>query len=142
MLTNAAPPATVVSAWLSAPSSESFLVFNSIWSLLVLAYIGFAPLYFTRLFHRLASLALLAVTTIFWFAGAVAFAAFVGPFRRNCGPDGHCGSARAGVVFAFFLWALFSFLLVLDSLEAMRSRKHTEPGGATTAAKPPTYAGA
>ncbi len=72
-------------------------------TLLVLAYVGFAPLYYTRIFHRLASLALEAITLIFWFAGAVALAVFAGgPY--SCGANTFCGALEAAVAFAFFIW--------------------------------------
>lgn len=99
------------------------MVFNSIWSLLVLAYVGLTPLYMTRLFHKLVSVALLAITTIFWFAGSIALAVgWGGP--HNCNGSSWCGTVEAAIAFGFFLWALFTFLLVLDAIEAMRSRRH------------------
>ncbi|KAK1623912.1 membrane-associating domain-containing protein [Colletotrichum phormii] len=108
--------------WTRSPDIVNFLIFNSVWSLLVLAYVGLTPLYMTRLFHKLVSLALLVITTIFWFAGAIALAVFVG--APHCGANTYCGSAQAAVAFAFFIWAIFMFLTVLDTLEAMRSRGH------------------
>jgi len=108
-------------------SQVNFMLFNSIWSLLVLAYVGLTPLYATHLFHKLASLALEALTMLFWFAGSIALAVLVGgPW--NCAADTVCGSIEAAIAFGFFLWALFGFLTVLDTIEAMRSRGH----GATT----------
>jgi len=109
--------------WSRSPDIVNFIIFNSVWSLLVLAYVGLTPLYMTRLFHKLVSLALLVITTIFWFAGAIALAVFVGAPR--CGANTYCGSAQAAVAFAFFIWAIFMFLTVLDTLEAMRSRGHS-----------------
>jgi hypothetical protein len=110
--------------WAETPSQESFMLFNSIWSLLILAYVGLAPLYYTRVFHRLASLALETITMLFWFAGSIALAVYVGgPYY--CGSSHYCGALEAAVAFGFFLWALFSFLVALDAIEAMRSRNHT-----------------
>ncbi|KAK2055417.1 hypothetical protein LY76DRAFT_596072 [Colletotrichum caudatum] len=109
--------------WSRSPDVVNFIIFNSVWSLLVLAYVGLTPLYMTRLFHKLASLALLVITAIFWFAGAIALAVFVG--APHCGANTFCGSAQAAVAFAFFIWAIFTFLAVLDTLEAMRSRGHS-----------------
>ncbi|KAI1463258.1 marvel domain-containing protein [Daldinia caldariorum] len=106
-----------------SPSRVNFMIFNSVWSLLVLLYVGVTPLYLTSVFHRLAALALNAVTTIFWFAGAIALAVFVGgPY--SCGADTFCGSAEAAVAFGFFLWALFTFLTVIDAIDSLRSRGH------------------
>jgi hypothetical protein len=100
----------------------NFMIFNTIWSLLVLAYVGVVPLYATNLFHKLVSLALLAVTTIFWFAGSIALAVFTGV--PECRGISTCGALQAAVAFGFFIWAIFTFLAVLDTLEALRSRGH------------------
>jgi len=116
-----------------SPSQVNFMIFNSVWSLLVLAYVGLTPLYATRLFHKLASLALEALTMLFWFAGSIALAVLVGP---GCGRGSWCGSAQAAIAFGFFLWIIFVVLVVLDALEAMRSRGHN-----THAHKPAAYPG-
>jgi hypothetical protein len=113
------------------------MLFASIWSLLVLLYVGLTPLYMTRFFHKLVSVGLLAVTTIFWFAGSIALAVdFGGPY--HCGGNHLCGSIEAAIAFGFFLWALFGFLLVLDAIEALRSRGHNT----TTGSHAQPYAGA
>ncbi|KAH8885791.1 hypothetical protein GQ53DRAFT_659009 [Thozetella sp. PMI_491] len=110
--------------WAQTPSQEGFMLFNAIWSLLVLAYVGLAPLYYTRIFHRLFSLVLEGITMIFWFAGSIALAVmFGGPY--HCGANTYCGSVEAAIAFGFFLWAIFAFLVVLDAMESMRSRDHT-----------------
>ncbi|KAI1764682.1 membrane-associating domain-containing protein [Hypoxylon sp. FL1150] len=119
----------------SSPSRVNFMIFNSVWSLLVLAYVGLVPLYMTSLFHRLAALALNAVTTIFWFAGSIALAVFVGgPYE--CGSDSLCGTAEAAVAFGFFLWALFCCLTVIDALDSLRSRGHNVTSPSKTNAYP------
>ncbi|KAL2263819.1 hypothetical protein VTK26DRAFT_4986 [Humicola hyalothermophila] len=118
--------AYIVSPWgrWGPPSSMSFMLFNSIWTLLVLAYIGLTPLYYTRMFHRIASLALVWITMIFWFAGSIALAAYWGSPR--CGGDTFCGSVEAAIAFGFFLWALFGFLVFVDTLWVLRGRaNHT-----------------
>jgi len=84
-----------------SPSQVNFMIFNSVWSLLVLAYVGVTPLYAAHLFHKLASLALEALTMLFWFAGSIALAVLVGP---GCGRGSWCGSAQAAIAFGFILW--------------------------------------
>ncbi|CAK7220623.1 hypothetical protein SBRCBS47491_004251 [Sporothrix bragantina] len=121
----------------SSPSILNFMLFNSIWSILVLLYIGLTPLYFTRVFHRIASLALEWITMIFWFAGSIALAVDVGgPF--NCGNNHYCGAVEAAIAFGFFLWALFCVLVVVDTIESLRSRRNhtitTKHGHGVTAA--------
>ncbi|KAI8964669.1 marvel domain-containing protein [Daldinia sp. FL1419] len=107
----------------SSPPRVNFMIFNSVWSLLVLLYVGVTPLYLTSVFHRLAALALNAITTIFWFAGAIALAVFYTGLG-NCGSNTFCGSAEAAIVFGFFLWVLFTFLTVVDALDSLRNRGH------------------
>jgi hypothetical protein len=108
-----------------SPDVVNFMIFNSIWSLLVLAYVGVVPLYATRFFHKLASLALLVITTIFWFSGAIALAVFTGV--PECNGSSWCGSLQAAVAFGFFIWVIFMFLCVLDTIEALRSHGHNAP---------------
>lgn len=86
----------------ASPDRVNFMLFNAIWSLLVLAYIGLTPLYMTGIFHRLAALALEVITMIFWFAGSIALAVLIGAPR--CHGNTFCGSYEAAVAFGFFLW--------------------------------------
>ncbi|PHH58442.1 hypothetical protein CDD82_3024 [Ophiocordyceps australis] len=107
--------------WGASPSQFNFMLFNTIWSMLALAYLALAPVFFPRLLHRTAALALLAVTTVFWFAGSIAMAAFVG--APECHGGGACSivqSAQAAVAFGFFIWAGFMALSVLDGLSFWR----------------------
>ena len=113
---------TVASRYVNAPPIIGFLIFNTIWSFLVLAYIALVPIFMARLFHQLVSLGLLAVTVIFWFAGAIAIADRTGVPVCN---STFCGAHQAVVAFSFFIWALFTGLLVLDILAVMRSRGHS-----------------
>lgn len=119
--------AYLVSVWDSAVASSSpailnFMLFNAVATLVVLLYIGFVPLYYTRIFHRLASLALEGIIVVFWFAGSTALAVDVGgPY--NCGSNHYCGAIEAAIAFGFFLWAVFAGLAVVDTIEALRSHR-------------------
>lgn len=82
--------------------SNNFLVFCAVWSLLALAYLLLAPRFAPPpFFHRFAPPAILAVTTIFWFAGAVAAAVDLGAPRCQ---NSVCSSFQAAIAFAFFIW--------------------------------------
>lgn len=120
-----------------SPDTLNFMVFNSVWSLLVLAYVGIVPIYMTSFFHKLAALALNAITTVFWFSGSIAMAVYWG--APSCSSNTYCGSMEAAIAFGFFLWLIFSFLTVIDALESLRSRGHNVP---ETNAKPAAYPGA
>jgi len=102
------------------PGQFSFMLFNSLWSLLVLAYVGLTPTYYDRLFHRLAALGLELVTLIFWFAGSIALAVWI-PASVSCGASVPCGTAKAASAFGFFLWLAFTGLAAIDGLEVMRA---------------------
>ncbi|PHH61698.1 hypothetical protein CDD81_8043 [Ophiocordyceps australis] len=123
--------------WGGSPSQFNFMLFNTIWSLLALAYLALAPAFFPRLFHRTAALGLLAVTTIFWFAGSIAMAAFVG--APDCRRSDACSlvqSAQAAVAFGFFIWAGFMALSVLDGLSFWRGGGARVDGGRKTTQQP------
>ncbi|KAK0648876.1 membrane-associating domain-containing protein [Cercophora newfieldiana] len=113
---------TPYNGWADPPSAKSFMLFNAIFSLLVLAYLALTPKYFPRFFHRLVALGLEAVTSLFWFAGSIALAA--GWAHPRCGGNNYCGSVNAAVAFGFFLWALFTFFAILSAREVLRSRSH------------------
>ena len=106
------------------------MLFNSLWSILVLVYIGIAPIYFPRYFHPLFSLILQGLTNLFWFAGSIALAsAFGGPY--DCGADSACGTTTAAIIFGFFLWIIFCVLNFLDFRESRRGgsegQRHSQP---------------
>lgn len=105
------------------PSILSFMVFNSVWTLLLLAYLFLTPLYYARFFHGVVALALEWITMIFWFAGSIALAAYWGSPR--CDGNTYCGSTEAAIAFGFFIWALFAFLVFVDTLAFLRGRGHS-----------------
>ncbi|KAL2163632.1 hypothetical protein VTH06DRAFT_5690 [Thermothelomyces fergusii] len=115
--------AYLVSPLWGTPSVLSFMLFNSIWSLLILAYIFLSPRYFARFFHSMVALILEWITMIFWFAGSIALAAWWG--SPICGGNTYCGSVKATIAFGFFIWALFAFLVIVDTLAFMRGRGHS-----------------
>lgn len=108
--------------WSNTPSSFSFMLFNVIWSLLVLIYLAVTPAVLARLYHSLVAVGLLVVTTIFWFAGSIAMAAYIGV--PKCHGNNFCQSAQAAVAFGFFIWVAFTGLTIVEGLAFMRSRGH------------------
>jgi len=98
-----------------SPSRISFMLFSSIWTLLILLYVGLTPLYLARLHHKLVALALDALTMLFWFAGSIAVATlFSGP--GSCGADSVCHTINAAVAFGFFLWYVCMLLEMIKGL--------------------------
>ncbi|KYK54392.1 hypothetical protein DCS_06350 [Drechmeria coniospora] len=114
--------------WSTTPSSIAFLLFCTIWSILILIYLVIAHIV-EQLFHSLVALVLLVITTIFWFAGSIAVAAYIGV--PHCSGD-WCTpiqTAQAAVAFGFFIWIIFTVLTVFTGMSAFRggARKTTGP---------------
>lgn len=84
-----------------SPSEVNFLIFASVWTLLALIYLILAPWRFPTFAHMFAILAVEALTMLFWFAGFVALAVFLGD--RVCFGS-VCSCAKAATVFAAFEW--------------------------------------
>ena len=87
----------------NSPSQVNFFIFTSIWTILALIYLILVPWRFsaTRAHHKFAILAAEAVTMIFWFAGFIAMAVFLGD--RVC-YGSVCSAAKAATVFGAFEW--------------------------------------
>ena len=85
----------------NSPSAVNFLVFCSVWTLLALIYLIVTPWRFERAAHPFIILGVDALTMLFWFAGFVAAAAFLGD-RYSC-YGRVCDSLKAATVFAAFL---------------------------------------
>ena len=99
-----------------SPSQINFLLFDAVWTVLALLYLIIVPWRFseTVAHHKFAILAVEAVTMIFWFAGFIALAVFLG--ERVC--YGHvCSAAKAAIVFAAFEW-----YVVTLSIDVVRTR--------------------
>lgn len=79
----------------------AFLVFVSIWTLLVVIYFVVADRFMQRLSHGIAILVLEALSMLFWFAGWVAVATWLGDDHYVGWPRRH---ATAATVFGAFAW--------------------------------------
>ncbi|KAJ9618514.1 hypothetical protein H2203_009111 [Taxawa tesnikishii (nom. ined.)] len=108
-----------------SPSQINFLLFSSLWSLLALGYLMFAPRLATSgssnpiWAHKFVVLGVESLTMLFWFAGFIALAVFLSD--RVC--YGHvCNAAKAAAVFAAFEWVLFTATTVMAALHVVRTR--------------------
>jgi len=96
-------------------ATRNFFLFESIWTLLLSVAALLSP---GRLFDRFSSrnvpllLVLEAITTIFWFASSVAFAAQWG--APHCGNSTFCGSTEAAIAFGFILFIVYSALMFFE----------------------------
>lgn len=120
-------------SFIERPSSVNFMLFNTVWTILVLVYLGVVPIVMSSLYIGIVTLPLLAVTTIFWFSGSIAIAAYLG--AGTCDNSStFCSvykAAQAATAFGFFIWVMFTVLLVFEILAFLRSGR----GRATADAK-------
>lgn len=96
------------------------MLFNTIWTILVLIYLGVVPIVMASLYHSIIALPLLAISTLFWFAGSIALAALIGVHTctvRGCGPY---QASQAATAFGFFIWAMFTVLTVFELLALLK----------------------
>ena len=85
------------------PSELSFIVFVSVWTMVVSIYLLVAPLQFPRLAPVIAVLALDALTMLFWFAAFIALAVWKSNRIGDC-YGRICHTIVAGIVFGAFEW--------------------------------------
>lgn len=99
-----------------APSEVNFLIWNFVWTVLALLYLGLAPTYVPNLYHKWAVVGAEGLSVLFWFCGWVAMAAWLGNATVCFGTV--CGCARAAVVFAMFEWIAWclSFGIVVKAI--------------------------
>lgn len=84
------------------PSELSFIVFVSVWTMVVTIYLLVAPLNFPKLAPVIAVLALDALTMLFWFAAFIALAVWKSNLLICYGRI--CNTIVAGIVFGAFEW--------------------------------------
>ena len=110
------------------------MVFAAVWTLVVLIYLALAPRFFSAFAHPVAMLALDALTMLFWFAGFIALAVWIGRandeyaydgfyVERACSAAGdYCREVEAAVVFGAFEWLVLLFhIVILGSFFSPRS---------------------
>lgn len=101
-----------------SPSQANFLLFCSIWTVLVLVYLVLAPVRFQAAAHKFAILGVEFVTMIFWFAGFIAYAVFI----TGCGGGAICRANEAAVTFGAFEWLLFAATTAMAAMHCARTR--------------------
>ncbi|KAF2202664.1 hypothetical protein GQ43DRAFT_439509 [Delitschia confertaspora ATCC 74209] len=114
--------AYIVDVFWDSPNSVNFMLFTSLWTLLVVAFLVIAPSRFPQFAHKYVILALESITMIFWFAAWIAVAALWGDWK--CGSKGGwCGAGTAACVFSALLWLTFLATAVMAALHVRRTPK-------------------
>jgi len=103
-----------------SPAEAQFMLFTSIWTVLILVYLVLAPLHFPTAAHKFAILAAEAVTNIFWFAAWVAMASLLGSIFTHGWAAYRV--AVAATVFAAIEWILFMITTVMASAHVYHTR--------------------
>ena len=98
--------------------AADFLVFCSVWSLVVLAYLLLMPIYFPDFHNRWAVVGTEGVTMILWFAGFIAMAASIEKLWCIGDKCTVLGTAKAAAAFGAFSWAVWAatFALIVHAL--------------------------
>ncbi|KAH0292390.1 hypothetical protein M436DRAFT_69991 [Aureobasidium namibiae CBS 147.97] len=112
-------------------SEVNFLIFSSIWTLLALIYLSLTSWKLERFAHPWIICGVESLTMLFWFAGFIAAAVFLGHLSGCAGRA--CSSAKAATVFAAFEWVLFAVttaLAVMGVLGRGRATKGPNTMGA------------
>ena len=86
------------------PSQISFLLFVSVWSMLVVGFQIFVPRFSEQLSHKFVILGLDAITMLFWFAGFIALAVVINPLSFYFLTDLGRHTAQAAAAFGAFAW--------------------------------------
>ena len=102
------------SGW--TPSQLGFIIFVSVWTVLVVAFQLLVPRFSQKLGHKFVVLGLDALTMLLWFAGFIALAVFTGAATGSGLPNWY-RTLQACVAFAAFTWYVlpqWPFLVVVS----------------------------
>lgn len=103
----------------SSPSQINFLIFVPVFSFISMVYLEVVPRFMQKASHPYAHIGFEALNTLFYFAGFVALAAFIGKLLFCRGSV--CAAARADAVFAAFNWLLWTGSTVIVALQVFKS---------------------
>ncbi|MCJ1330797.1 hypothetical protein MMC10_007484 [Thelotrema lepadinum] len=102
------------------PSQIAFMIFVSLWSILVVLWQVLTPRFAQGLAHRFVILGLDALTMLFWFAGFIALAVATGAFIGVT--LSWYQTQQACVAFGAFSWIAFLITTVLSAIDVFRGR--------------------
>lgn len=91
-------------SWWWSPESINFLIFTSVWTILVIIALVFGPSYFPIANYKFVTLAIESTTMLFWFAGFIALTSFISEVGCSKSSWGPCRASTAGVIFSAIEW--------------------------------------
>jgi len=102
----------------TSPSQINFLVFVPVFSFLSMIYLEVVPRFMQKASHPYAHLAFEVLNALFYFAGFISLAVFIGKLLFCRGSV--CAAARADAVFAAFNWLLWTGSTVIVGLQVFK----------------------
>ncbi|CAG8976322.1 hypothetical protein HYALB_00005729 [Hymenoscyphus albidus] len=102
----------------SSPSQVNFLVFVPVFSFISMIYLEVVPRFMQKASHPYAHLGFEFLNTLFYFAGFIALAVFIGKLLFCRGSV--CAAARADATFAAFSWLLWTASTVIVALQIFK----------------------
>lgn len=102
----------------ASPSQINFLIFVPLFTIVSIAYLEVTPRFAAQVSHPYAHLAFEVLNLLFYFAGFIALAAFLGKLLFCRGSV--CAAARADAVFAAFSWLLWTGTTTILALEIFK----------------------
>ncbi|WPH01444.1 Hypothetical protein R9X50_00429000 [Acrodontium crateriforme] len=120
----------------SGPSIVNYSMFVAVFAMLTLFYLGFAAFTDSTVIHPMLPLVFDALNVIFWFCGAVAFAAELrvhscsdqGYLNSNIITRGSSKRCREGQATTAFLWFGFAAFVASLAFSAMGARSGGSSG--------------
>ncbi|KAL2070697.1 hypothetical protein VTL71DRAFT_13723 [Oculimacula yallundae] len=102
----------------ASPSQVNFLIFVSLHTFISIAYLELCPRFMAKASHPIAIIAVNVLNMLFYFAGFVALAVFLGRLLFCRGSV--CAAARADASFAAFSWLLWTASTALVAMQMMK----------------------
>jgi len=102
----------------ASPSQINFLIFVPLFSIFSLAYLELTPRFMKKASHPYVHFGVEIVNMLFYFAGFIALATFLGKLLFCRGSV--CSAARADAVFAAFGWLLWTGTSAILALEMFK----------------------
>jgi len=102
----------------ASPSQINFLIFVPLFTFLSIAYLEITPRFVAKASHPYAHLGFEVLNLLFYFAGFIALATFLGKLLFCRGTV--CAAARADAIFAAFSWMLWTGTTTILALEIFK----------------------
>jgi len=102
----------------ASPTQVNFLIFVPVFSFISVFYLEFVPRFTPKVSHPYAHFGVEVLNTLFYFAGFIALAVFIGKLLFCRGSV--CAAARADAVFAAFSWMLWAASSVVVAMKILK----------------------